>query len=112
MNPRDREKRGVSKHDRILEAILATPTRANIRWADAVRLLVHFGSTVIASGGSAHKFTMPNGASAVIHKPHPGNQLSKGRVAAFRDLLIRAGLRPAAPEEANEAENRDGDADL
>jgi hypothetical protein len=61
----------MSKHDRTLEAIFASPTRANIRWSDAVALVVFYGGTVKASGGSAHKFTMPNGASAVIHKPHP-----------------------------------------
>ncbi len=102
----------MGKHDRTFEAIFATPTRANIRWSDAVRLVEHYGGTVTMSGGSAHKFTMPNGASAVIHKPHPGNQLTKGRVEAFRDLLIRAGLEPAPPEEVDEEENGDGDADL
>ena len=73
---------------------------------------MHYGGTVTASGGSAHKFTMPNGASAVIHKPHPGNQLTRGRVEAFRDLLIRAGLEPTPPEEVNEEEDGDGNADL
>jgi hypothetical protein len=102
----------VGKHDRTLEAIFATPTRTNIRWSDAVGLVVYYGGTVTASGGSAHKFTMPNGVSAVIHKPHPGNQLSRGRVQAFRDLLIRAGFEPAPQEEVNEEENGDGDADL
>jgi HicA toxin of bacterial toxin-antitoxin, len=102
----------VSKLDRTFEAIFATPTRANIRWNDAVRLVVYYGGTVIASGGSAHKFTMPNGASAVIHRPHPGNQLSKGRVQAFRDLLIRAGLEPTTDEQVNEQEDGDGDGNL
>jgi HicA toxin of bacterial toxin-antitoxin, len=102
----------VGKHDRTFEALFATPTRANVRWSDAVGLVVHYGGTVIASGGSAHKFTMPNGASAVIHKPHPGNQLSKGRVEAFRDLLIRTGLEPAAREEDSEEENGHGDVEL
>jgi hypothetical protein len=55
---------------------------------------------------------MPNGASAVIHKPHPGNQLLKGRVEAFRDLLIRAGLEPTAREEDSEEENGHGDVEL
>jgi hypothetical protein len=102
----------VGKHDRTFEAIFAAPTRANVRWSDAVSLVAYYGGTITASGGSAHRFAMPNGASAVIHKPHPGNQLSKGRVEAFRDLLIRAGLEPAPTEETNEPENGDGDADL
>jgi hypothetical protein len=95
----------------MLEAIFATPTRTNIRWSDAVALVVYFGGVTQVSGGSAHKFTMPNGAWAVIHKPHPGNQLSKGRVEAFRDLLIRAGLEPAPPE-PDEDENGRGDIDI
>jgi hypothetical protein len=55
---------------------------------------------------------MPNGASAVIHKPHPGNQLSKSRVEAFRELLIRAGLEPNPLQEPNEQENGRGNADI
>jgi HicA toxin of bacterial toxin-antitoxin, len=107
-----RECRKVSTHDRTLEAIFATPARANIRWSDAVNLLVNFGCIVTASGGSASTFTMPNGARAVIHKPHPGNQLSKGRVRAFRELLVRAGLEPIAPPEPADQENGHVDNDL
>jgi hypothetical protein len=55
---------------------------------------------------------MPNGASAVINKPHPWSQLSRGRVKVFRDLLIRTGLEPAAPEEGDEEEIGHGDVEL
>lgn len=89
----------MAKHDKTFEAIFALPLRTNIRWNDAVGLIVYYGGTVKSSGGSAHKLTMPNGASAVIHKPHPGNQLSRGRVEAFRDLLIRAGFPPTSEED-------------
>jgi hypothetical protein len=99
----------MGKHDRTFEAIFATPTRTNIRWGDAVGLVTYYGGTVAASGGSAHKFTMPNGASAVVHKPHPGNQLSRGRVEAFRDLPIRAGLEPEVTGEQGDGH---GDAEL
>jgi hypothetical protein len=102
----------MSKHERTLKAVFATPTRANIRWSDAVALVVHHGGSVKASGGSAHRFTMPNGASAIIHKPHPGSQLSKGRVEAFRDLLIHAGLEPPQLGEREEQEHGRGDIDL
>ncbi|MGP0062977.1 MAG: type II toxin-antitoxin system HicA family toxin [Isosphaeraceae bacterium] len=102
----------MSKHDRTLEAIFATPTRVNIRWGHAVALVGFYGGTVKSSGDSAHKFTMPNGSCAVIHKPHPGNQLSKGRVEAFRDLLIRAGMEPAPPREPDEEDDGHGNADV
>jgi len=92
----------MSKHDKTFEAIFASPRRANIRWDDAVGLVVYYGGIVKSSGGSAHKFTMPNGASAVIHKPHPGNQLSRGRVEAFRELLIRAGSAPTSEEDTED----------
>jgi hypothetical protein len=97
----------MGKHDKTLEGLFAGPTRTNIRWDDAVSLVVHFGGVIKSSGGSAHKFAMPNGASAVIHKPHPGNQLSRGRVEAFRDLLIRAGLDPTLEENAEDNGNPD-----
>jgi hypothetical protein len=91
----------MSKHDKTLEALIAILTLANIRWDNAVSLIVFYGAEIKSSGGSAHNFTMPNRASAVIHKPHPGNQLSRGRVLAFRDLLVRAGVEPT-PEENGE----------
>jgi HicA toxin of bacterial toxin-antitoxin, len=97
----------MSRHDKTLEALFASPTRANIRWDDAVSLVVYYGADVKSSGGSAHKFTMPNGSWVVIHKPHPGNQLSRGRVQAFRDLLVRAGLDPTLSENAADNGNAD-----
>jgi hypothetical protein len=98
---------GMSKHDKTFGAIFARPTRANIRWDDAVALVKALGGIVVSLGGSAHRFTMPNGIWAVIHKPHPGSQLSKGRVEAIRDLLIRAGGNGPVDEIAG-----DNDADL
>ena len=95
----------MSKHDKTLEALFAYPTLANIRWDDAVSLVAYYGAEIKSSGGSPHKFTMPNGASAVIHKPHPRNQLSRGRVLAFRDLLTRAGLEPSDDENGKDNGN-------
>jgi hypothetical protein len=66
MDPPAGAYRIVGQHDQTFEAIFATPTRANIRWSDAVGLVVYYGGTVTASGGSAHKFTMANDAQALI----------------------------------------------
>jgi hypothetical protein len=35
-----------------------------------------------------------NGISEVIHRPHPGGELSKPRVRAFRAFLNQAGADP------------------
>jgi hypothetical protein len=50
---------------------------------------------------------MPNGSWVVIHKPHPGNELSRGRVEAFQGLLIRAGLDLTLEEDADDNGNPD-----
>jgi hypothetical protein len=94
----------MSKHDKTLEARFASPVRTNIKWADAVALIEHHGGTVKTSrsGGSAHKFAMPGGAWAVIHRPHPGNELGRGRAEAFRDLLISEGIGREADDAGRE----------
>jgi hypothetical protein len=97
----------MSKYDKTLESLFAAPARTNIRWDDAVSLVIHFGGVIKSSGGSAHKFTMPNGSWVVIHKPHPGSEFSRGRVEAFRGLLIRAGLDPTLEEDADDHGNSD-----
>jgi hypothetical protein len=51
-----------------------------------VALLEALGAEVRAKGGSMYVFKH-NGRRIVMHRPHPGNELSKGGVEAVRDFL-------------------------
>ncbi len=83
----------ASKHRKTYDAIFSNPIRANISWNDAVAMVKAFGGIVAPSGGSMHSFEL-NGVTGVFHKPHPGNELSKPRVRAFRSFLGEAGVDP------------------
>jgi HicA toxin of bacterial toxin-antitoxin, len=81
----------ASKHRKTFEAIYANPVRANIAWNDAVSMFESFGATVNGVGGSMFEVDL-NGVKAIFHKPHPGTELSKGRVRAIRAFLDQAGV--------------------
>jgi hypothetical protein len=83
----------ASKHRKTYDAIFSSPVRANIAWNDAVAMAEAFGARVIPGGGSMFTFAL-GGVSVVIHRPHPGGELSKSRVRAFRAFLEQAGADP------------------
>jgi hypothetical protein len=83
----------AGKHRKTYDALFARPVRANIAWNDAVAVAEAFGALVVPGGGSMFSFEL-NGVSAVIHRPHPGNELSKARVREFRAFLVRAEANP------------------
>jgi hypothetical protein len=82
-----------SKHRKTYDAIYSNPVRANISWNDVVALLAAAGCTVKPLKGSI--FEVKLGAEKlIIHRPHPGNELSKGRVRSVRDFLTLLGINP------------------
>ncbi len=81
------------KHSRTLAAVFAEPTRANLAWLDAVSLLESLGAIVRPAGGSVFHIAL-NGVVITLHRPHPGNELSKGRVRALKEFLTEAGISP------------------
>ena len=81
------------KHQKSIAAIFEEPTRANIKWDDVVGLLTHLGALVKMRGGSMVSFTL-NGSRIVLHRPHPGDQLTKPGVRSVREFLKNAGVTP------------------
>jgi hypothetical protein len=81
------------KHRKTLAAIFAEPTLANINWDSAVSSLASMGVTIEPHGGSIYSFSF-GGTRHIIHKPHPGHELSKPGVRAFREFCIAAGIGP------------------
>jgi hypothetical protein len=70
-----------SKHRKTYDALHANPVRANISWSDAVSMAQAFGVVVVPGRGSMFSFEW-NGASTVLHRPHPGKEMSKPGVRA------------------------------
>jgi hypothetical protein len=81
----------ASKHRKTFDALYANPVRANIAWSDAVSMFEKLGATVKGVGGSMFEVDL-NDVKAIFHRPHPGNELSKGRVRAIRTFLDQAGV--------------------
>ena len=82
-----------SAHRKVLAAIFARPTRADIRWRDIEGLVVALGGEVMERAGSRVAMVL-NGVTAVFHRPHPAPTTKKGAVEAARQFLANAGVRP------------------
>ncbi len=82
-----------SKHQRTLEAVFATPTRADLRWSDVERLIAALGGQIEERAGSRVLIRL-GGKRAVFHRPHPKPQTDKGALVALRRFLESAGVTP------------------
>ena len=83
----------MAKHERTLEAIFATPVRANILWNDIESLLRNKGAQITEGRGSRVRVAL-NGVRAVFHRPHPEKETEKGAVRSVRQFLENAGVTP------------------
>ena len=82
-----------TKHRKILRAVFATPTKANIKFADIESFLVSLGGTVTEGAGSRMSVTI-SGKTAFFHRPHPGKEAKKYQVENARELLHKIGVEP------------------
>jgi hypothetical protein len=82
-----------SAHRKVLAAIFARPTRSDIKWRDIEGLIVALGGEVVERAGSRVAVLL-NGVTAVFHRPHPVPTTKNGAVAALRQFLTNAGVRP------------------
>ncbi len=82
-----------TKHQKILDAVFATPTRANIKFADIESLLVSLGSIVKEGAGSRMSVNVL-GKTIFFHRPHPGKEAKKYQVENAREFLQRIGVEP------------------
>jgi hypothetical protein len=81
----------ASKHTKTLEAIFKEPTPANVRWDAAIAALKSLGAEVTESSGSITRIKL-KGVRSVFHRPHPRNEMGRGRVRAMRTFLENAGF--------------------
>ena len=83
----------MGKHEKTLAAIFATPTRANLPWADIEAMLKPYGAELSAGKGSRVRIAL-RGVRAVFHRPHPRKEADRGTVESMRRFLSEAGVRP------------------
>ena len=81
------------RHQRILEAIYAEPTRASLVWQDIEDLLIALGAELSEGKGSRLRVAL-HGVRAVFHRPHPAKEASKAMVRSVRRFLSEAGVEP------------------
>lgn len=81
------------RHQRILEAIFARPTPANIEWGEVVSLLRALEATTSEREGSRVAVEL-NGRVTVLHRPHPQKEVKRSSVRDIRDFLEGAGVTP------------------
>lgn len=79
------------KHQTILDAVFAEPTRANIHWNDIENLLIAFEADISEGKGSRIRVKL-NSVRAVFHRPHPEKEASKPMVRSVRKFLEAAGV--------------------
>jgi hypothetical protein len=63
--------------------------RSNIPWNDVVSLFYSLGAEVSYGRGSRVRVAL-NGVKAVLHRPHPENDIDKGAVMSIRRFLLTA----------------------
>ena len=72
----------MSKHEKNLERLCASPTPANIKWGELVGILTNLGYTLLKGSGSRRKFHHKSKDALIIcHQPHPSPDVDKGCVA-------------------------------
>lgn len=80
-------------HQATVEAIFATPVRANVVWTDIEALLRACGAEISEGRGSRVRAAL-KGVRAVFHRPHPKKETDKGAVRSVRRFLTEAGITP------------------
>lgn len=75
-----------NKHRKTVELIWAEPINGNLERARIEALLKAMGCRVIEGAGSSVTFES-GGCKATIHRPHPGKEALRYRVAAVREFL-------------------------
>jgi hypothetical protein len=86
----------MSKHEKALAKLAATPTPASIKWNELTSILEHLGYEQLSkgkTGGSRRKF-FHKGKDALIccHCPHPSPDVDKGCIDDVVDHLRTYGF--------------------
>lgn len=81
------------KHTKLLAAIFAHPTSANIQWQEVEALFKSLGADIEEREGSRVAMVL-FGELHVFHRPHPEPTTDKGAIASIRKWLDSHGVKP------------------
>jgi predicted RNA binding protein YcfA (HicA-like mRNA interferase family) len=83
----------MSKHQKALDKLCATPPPADIKWQDLKAVLEHLGYVLLKNTGSRRKFYHEEKKALIIcHEPHPTPNVDKGCVADVVEHLRAKGF--------------------
>ena len=78
----------MSKHDKTLQRLVATPTPANIKWDDLAGALKNLGYELLKGDGSRRKFVFPGTNEVIaVHCPHPQPDVKQYVIRQFAEHL-------------------------
>lgn len=85
----------MAKIDTLLDKLCTKPTPAGFRFSDLRKIMTYFGyleSNKGATSGSRVKFYHPETqAVLLLHKPHPGDEMTKAAVDSVVKFLKEHG---------------------
>ena len=82
------------KHQKTLDRLFIRPTSANVKWTDAIALLLALGATIDEKRSGSRVLVIWRNERRVLHKPHPNRNLDKATVIELKDWLHENGVRP------------------
>ena len=72
----------MSKHQKALEKLCASPPASDIKWQELKVVLEYLGYKMLTNSGSRRKFFHPEKKALIIcHEPHPTPSVDKGCIA-------------------------------
>jgi hypothetical protein len=80
-------------HRKTLERVLADPINGNIEWVRIESMLKAAGCRVVEGTGSSVTFEF-DGRKMTLHRPHPGKEALRYRVAVVREFIQKVGIQP------------------
>ena len=82
-----------SRHRHTLEQVFASPTPADVRWADIAAMLEAAGVEIVERSGS--RVLLRSGADRiVVHRPHPRAEAGRATVRDIARFLGAIGVTP------------------
>lgn len=76
-----------------LDAVFAQPVRLDIRWTEVVALLEALGATVDEARAGSRVGVHLNGATLILHRPHPRPVIGPATVRSLRRFLREGRVR-------------------
>lgn len=83
----------MSRHEKLLQKIIAQPAPKDVKWDELKVVLEHFGYRLLSGAGSRRKFVHPVTQDVIaLHEPHPAPEVKAYVLRQVADKLREQGL--------------------